>query len=141
QGRLLVNVVSGKDNLSAYGDDEGDQAQRYARTKEFLQLVRRLWTEENVTYDGEYFGVTGSALAQRPVPRPGRPHPRLYFGGASAAAEEVAATEADVQLFWGEPLDGVAERIERLEDLSEKLGREHAPLEYGLRVTTFVRDT
>lgn len=140
-GRLLVNVVSGKDNLSAYGDDEGDQPQRYARTKEFLQLVRRLWTEENVTYDGEYFGVTGSTLAQPPVMRTGRPHPRLYFGGASAAAEEVAAAEADVQLFWGEPLDGVAERIERLEDLSAKLGREHPPLEYGLRVTTFVRDT
>ncbi|WP_199191542.1 LLM class flavin-dependent oxidoreductase [Amycolatopsis sp. CA-126428] len=140
-GRLLVNVVSGKDDLSAYGDDEGDQTRRYARTKEFLQLVRRLWAEENVTYEGEYFGVTGSTLAQRPVTRPGRPHPRLYFGGASAAAEEVGATEADVQLFWGEPLDGVAERIERLEDLSAKLGREHPPLEYGLRVTTFVRDT
>ncbi|WP_372666403.1 LLM class flavin-dependent oxidoreductase [Amycolatopsis kentuckyensis] len=140
-GRLLVNVVSGKDDLAAYGDDEGDQTQRYARTKEFLRIVRRLWTEENVTHDGEYFGVTGATLAQRPVTRHGRPHPRLYFGGASAAAEEVAATEADVQLFWGEPLDGVAERIERLEDLSAKLGREHPPLEYGLRVTTFVRDT
>ena len=46
-----------------------------------------------------------------------------------------------MQLFWGEPLDGIAERIERLEALSEKLGREHAPLEYGLRITTLVRDT
>src|ERR1051325_2352097 len=35
-GRLLVNIVSGQDNLAAYGDLEGDQAQRYARTKEFM---------------------------------------------------------------------------------------------------------
>ncbi|WP_306216381.1 LLM class flavin-dependent oxidoreductase, partial [Actinoplanes sp. RD1] len=106
------------------------------RTKEFLQLTRRLWTQENVSYDGGYFRVRGSTV----VPRPVRP-PRLYFGGASEAAERVAATEADVQLFWGEPLAGVRERIERLRALSRELGREYAPLEFGLRVTTFVRDT
>jgi alkanesulfonate monooxygenase len=135
-GRVLVNIVSGKDNLPAYGDSEGDQADRYARTREFIQLVRKLWTEENVTYHGEHFHVTGSTV----VPRPVQP-PRLYFGGASEAAEKVAAAEADVQLFWGEPLDGVRERIERLTQLGEKMGREHAPLEFGLRITTLVRDT
>jgi alkanesulfonate monooxygenase len=140
-GRLLINIVSGQDNLAAYGDSEGDQAQRYARTKEFLQVVRRLWTEEDVTFAGEYFSVTGSTVATRPVARENRPHPRLYFGGASPAAERVSATDADVQLFWGEPLDGVAERIERLKGLQSELGREHAPLEFGLRITTLVRDT
>ncbi|WP_328996327.1 LLM class flavin-dependent oxidoreductase [Kribbella sp. NBC_01245] len=140
-GRLLINIVSGQDNLAAYGDAEGDQAQRYARTKEFLELVRRLWTEEDVTFTGDYFSVTGSTVAIRPVVREGRPHPRLYFGGASAAAERVAATDADVQLFWGEPRDGIAERIDRLKRLESELGREHAPLEFGLRITTLVRDT
>jgi alkanesulfonate monooxygenase len=136
-GRVLVNIVSGKDNLGAYGDSEGDQAHRYARTKEFLQLVRRLWTGSNVTFTGDHFHVTDSTV----VPRLPGGHPKLYFGGASEAAERVAATEADVQLFWGEPLDGVRERIERLKLLSDKLGREHAPLEFGLRITTLIRDT
>jgi alkanesulfonate monooxygenase len=140
-GRLLVNIVSGQDNLAAYGDAEGDQAERYARTREFIQLVRRLWTEENVTYRGEYFGVEGSTVTPRPWGADQGRHPRLYFGGASAAAEQVAAAEADVQLFWGEPLDGIAERIERLTTLTRTLGREHAPLEFGLRITTLVRDT
>ncbi|MEV0646205.1 LLM class flavin-dependent oxidoreductase [Phytomonospora sp. NPDC050363] len=140
-GRVLVNIVSGKDNLAAYGDSEGDQAHRYARTKEFIRLVRRLWTEENVTFHGEHFQVTDATVTPRPVVRGERRHPRLYFGGASEAAERVAATEADVQLFWGEPLDGVRERVERLTELGEKLGREHAPLEFGLRITTLVRDT
>ena len=140
-GRVLVNVVSGKDDLAAYGDSEGGRARRYGRTKEFLQLVRRLWTEERVTYTGEHFSVADSTVASRPTVVGERTHPRIYFGGASEAAERVAATEADVQLFWGEPLDGVAERIDRLKRLSEQLGREHAPLEFGLRVTTFVRDT
>ncbi|MFC9694883.1 LLM class flavin-dependent oxidoreductase [Kribbella sp. NPDC056951] len=135
-GRLLVNIVSGQDNLKAYGDSEGDQAQRYARTKEFLQLVRRLWTEENVTFTGDYFQVTDSTVATRPVVPP-----KLYFGGASEAAQRVAATDADVQLFWGEPLDGITQRISRLRELEDELGREHKPLEFGLRITTLVRDT
>ncbi len=141
EGRVLVNIVSGKDNLAAYGDSEGDQAHRYARTREFIRIVRRLWTEENVTYHGEHFGVTDSTVVPRPVVRGERRHPPLYFGGASEAAERVSAAEADVQLFWGEPLDGVGERIERLKALSEEVGREHAPLEFGLRITTLVRDT
>ncbi|MFC9608299.1 LLM class flavin-dependent oxidoreductase [Streptomyces niveus] len=140
-GRLLVNIVSGLDNAGAYGDGESDPARRYDRTREFLQLVRRLWTEENVTFRGEFFGVEDSTVSPRPHGAENGRTPRLYFGGASAAAEAVSATEADVQLFWGEPLDGVAERIDRLKKLSESLGRTHAPLEFGLRITTLVRDT
>ncbi|MFE4369768.1 LLM class flavin-dependent oxidoreductase [Streptomyces sp. NPDC056835] len=140
-GRLLVNIVSGLDNAGAYGDGESDPARRYDRTREFLQLVRRLWSEENVTFRGEFFGVEGSTVSPRPYGAEQGRTPRLYFGGASAAAEQVSAAEADVQLFWGEPLDGVAERIDRLKTLAEFLGRAHAPLEFGLRITTLIRDT
>ncbi len=140
-GRVRVNIVSGQDNLAAYGDTEGDQAQRYGRTKEFMRLIRRLWTEENVTFEGEYFGVTQSTVAPRITPRGDRLHPKLYFGGASPAAERVSATEADVQLFWGEPLDDVRGRIERLKALGRDLDRDLPPLEFGLRITTLVRDT
>jgi alkanesulfonate monooxygenase len=141
QGRLLINIVSGLDNPAAYGDGEADPARRYDRTREFLRLVRRLWTEQDVTFRGDFFAVDGSTVSPRPYGAEHGRTPRLYFGGASAAAERVSAAEADVQLFWGEPLDGVAERIDRLRELSASLGREHAPLEFGLRITTLVRDT
>ncbi|MEI1247470.1 LLM class flavin-dependent oxidoreductase [Rhizobium aouanii] len=140
-GRVRINIVSGKDNLPAYGDSEGDQAHRYARTKEFMRLVRRLWTEENVTSAGENFRVAESTVVPRIQVRGDRRHPKFYFGGASEAAERVAATEADVQLFWGEPLEGVRERIARLKALSRELDRDLPPLEFGLRITTLVRDT
>ncbi|NIJ37368.1 alkanesulfonate monooxygenase [Sphingopyxis panaciterrae] len=140
-GRVRINIVSGQDNLAAYGDSEGDQAHRYARTKEFMHLVRRLWTEEDVTYAGEHFQVAGSTAVPRITPHGARLHPKLYFGGASEAAERVSATEADVQLFWGEPLAEIAERIDRLKTLGRALDRDLAPLEFGLRITTFIRDT
>jgi alkanesulfonate monooxygenase len=137
EGRLLVNVVTGRDDHEAYGDFEEDHASRYDRTREFMQLVRLLWTREDVTYDGRFFRVKHSTC----LPRPFRPAgPPLYFGGASAAAEHVAAAEADVQLMWGESLQMVADRIARLERLSASCDRAH-PLEYGLRVTVVVRDT
>ena len=140
-GRVKVNIVSGPDHQPQYGDDEGEQAQRYARTREFMRLVRRMWTEDDITFDGEYYQAAGATLEHKPYARPGRPHPQLYFGGASEAAQRVAATEADVQLFWGEPLDGVAARIEHLRTLSADLERDLPPLEFGLRITTLVRDT
>jgi alkanesulfonate monooxygenase len=141
RGRVLVNIVSGLDAPAAYGDTNTDPARRYARTEEFLRLVRRLWTEEDVTFDGEHFQVSGSTVVPRPYADAERGHPTLYFGGASEAAERVSAAEADVQLFWGEPLEGLAERIDRLRTLSDRLDRRHDPLEFGLRITTVVRDT
>lgn len=140
-GRVRVNIVSGKDDLAAYGDADSEQADRYARTREFMQLVRALWTRDHVTFDGEHFSVQDATVVPRIEIRGERRHPLLYFGGASAAAERVAAAEADVQLFWGETLDGVGERIERLRALSVQIGRAHPPLQFGLRVTTFVRDS
>jgi alkanesulfonate monooxygenase SsuD/methylene tetrahydromethanopterin reductase-like flavin-dependent oxidoreductase (luciferase family) len=51
------------------------------------------------------------------VREPPRPAPPLYFGGASPAAELVAARHADVYLLWGEPPEMVGERIEEYRTL------------------------
>lgn len=140
RGRLLVNIVTGQDNPLAYGDAEVDQPERYARTAEFMQLVRRLWTEEGVTFRGEHYQVENATIAPRPYIDGERKRPTLFFGGASPAAERTGAAEADVQLFWGEPLAGIEERIDRLTALSAASPREK-PLEFGLRITTVVRGT
>ena len=137
QGRLLINVVSGKDDTRAYGDFETDSPRRYARTREFMQVCRRLWTEDDVSFSGEFYQLEHSTLRPRPYQQP---HPPLYFSGASEAAEQIAAAEADVQLIWGEPLAMAAERIDRLRTLSAGQERQR-PLEYGLRITVVVRET
>ncbi|WP_295041972.1 LLM class flavin-dependent oxidoreductase [uncultured Paracoccus sp.] len=140
-GRVRINIVSGKDDFEAYGDSEGDQTHRYGRTREFMRLVRRLWTERSVTHRGDHYRIANSTAEPRITPRGDRLHPPFYFGGASPAAERVAATEADVQLFWGEPRDGIAERIARLKTLSRDMDRDLPPLQFGLRITTVIRDS
>jgi alkanesulfonate monooxygenase len=137
EGRVLVNVVTGRDEHRAYGDFEDDYAVRYQRTREFMHLVRLLWTREDVTFQGDFYQVEHATIAVRPHQEGGPP---LYFGGASPAAERAAAAEADVQLLWGEPLAMVAERIERLNRLSADCDRAK-PLGFGLRMTVVVRET
>jgi alkanesulfonate monooxygenase len=140
QGRLLVNIVSGRDDHPAYGDPVSDSVARYARTREFMRLVRLLWTREDVTFRGEFYQVEHATCMPRPFRAGSGGHPPLYFGGASTAAEQVAAAQADVQLMWGEPLAMAAERIDRLTRLSAGLERPR-PLAFGLRITTVVRET
>jgi alkanesulfonate monooxygenase len=72
-GRVRVNVVSGRDDLAAYGDAEADPARRYARTAEFMRLIRRLWTEEYITFAGAFYRVTGSTVVPRSAASAGIP--------------------------------------------------------------------
>src|SRR3712207_7515687 len=69
-------------------------------------------------------GVTGVQTCALPILPD--PLPSIYFGGASAAAEGVAARVADVCLTWGEPPAMLRERLERMRERSEerRVGKE-----------------
>ncbi len=132
--RLLVNVVTGGDPVEqrAYGDFL-DHDQRYARTAEFLTVLRRSLTGAPVDFTGRYYQVEQWGPAD-----PLDPAPDIYFGGASPAAEQVAATHSDVYLMWGEPPDMVAQRIDRMRTLAANAGR---TLRFGIRLHIIARDT
>lgn len=133
-GRLLLNVVVGGESHEQrmYGDFL-DKDERYARSDEFLTIVRRLWAGEAVTFDGKYFQVEDAILGQRP-----EEIPALYFGGSSPAALDVAAKHADVYLTWGEPPAAVAEKVQAVRARAAALGRD---IRFGLRVHVIARDT
>ena len=118
-GRVLVNIVSGHDNLAAYGDREGDRSAAVRADQGVPPDRAARCGPRRTSPSGATTSGSRGPRWRRGRTGPARPHPRLYFGGASAAAEQVAATEADVQLFWGEPLDGIAARIDRLHALTE----------------------
>jgi len=61
----------------------------------------------------------------------------LYFGGASDAAERVAAKHVDVYLAWGEPPSMVAPRLARMRELAAAQGRS---LRFGIRLHSITRD-
>ena len=134
-GRLLVNVVTGGESREqrAYGDFL-DKDARYARTDEFLEVVRRLWDGESVSLDGTHVRVEDARLSRVPERRPG-----IYFGGSSPAAGGVAARHSDVYLTWGEPPAAVAEKIAWIRTLAEK--KERRRVRFGIRLHVITRDT
>ncbi|PTA44030.1 LLM class flavin-dependent oxidoreductase [Micromonospora sp. RP3T] len=131
--RLLLNVVTGGESTEqrAYGDFL-DKDARYARTDEFLHVVRALWRGETVDHDGAHLRVSGARLGRLPDPVP-----PVYFGGSSAAALPVAARHSDVYLTWGEPPAQVADKLDRIRGLATAAGRE---LRYGIRLHVISRD-
>ncbi len=132
-GRLLVNVVTGGERAEqrAYGDFLEKDA-RYARTGEFLEIVRDLWAGKRVDFEGVHLAVEGASLATPPDPIP-----LVYFGGSSAAALTVAARHADVYLTWGEPLQQVAEKIGDVQVRARAFGRS---IRFGIRLHVITRD-
>jgi alkanesulfonate monooxygenase len=132
--RLLLNVVTGGSSREqrAFGDFL-DHDDRYERTGEFLAVVRAAWRGPGLNHDGKYYRVENGGLVQ-----PLATAPTIYFGGASAAAERVAAEHADVYLTWGETPPMVRDRIASVRRQAEALGRR---IRYGIRLHVITRDT
>jgi len=133
-GRLLLNVVTGGDDTEQrrFGDWL-DHDERYDRTDEFLSVLRGALSGQPYDFEGRYFHVAGATVNQAPEPTP-----QLYFGGASDAAELVAAKHVDVYLAWGEPPSMVAPRLARMRELTAENGRS---LRFGIRLHVISRDS
>lgn len=132
--RLLLNVVTGGSSTEqrAYGDFLDHDA-RYERTDEFLSVVRGVWNGPGFDFEGKHYRVQKAGLTQ-----PIEHTPTIYFGGASAAAERVAAKHADVYLTWGETPPMIVPRIASVRAQAAEHGRK---LRIGIRLHLISRDT
>jgi alkanesulfonate monooxygenase len=136
-GRVAIHHITGGDELDQKRDgDFADHDRRYARTAEFMSLLRReLTSAEPFDYDGEFYRVQGAYSAVRPPAAAGIP---LYFGGASAAAVAVGAEHADVYMLWGEPVAQIAERTAQIRAAAARHGRS---IRFSLSVRPIVAGT
>src|SRR5712671_7487325 len=102
-GRLAVHIISGGDDSDQHRDgDYLPHDERYARTDEYVDVLKRVWTAERpVDHDGKYYRFKGAFPDIKSVQKP---HIPIYFGGTSEAAIEVGAKHADIYAIWGEPL-------------------------------------
>src|SRR6185437_5391362 len=119
----------------AMDGDFTEHDERYVRTQEFMQVVRRAWLEKKFNHEGRFYKVEGGYVMPRAYQQP---CPPFYFGGASDAAKRVGAEEADVYLLWGETLPMVRERIADMRARAAAIGR---TLRFGMRIHVIVRET
>jgi alkanesulfonate monooxygenase len=125
-GRLGVHYISGgSDDEQKRDGDWLDHDQRYARTDEYLEVLRKVWTaDQPFDHEGAHYRFKDAFSEVKPVQtRNGRPHVPVYFGGASEAAIPVAGKHADVYALWGESLDQARELTGRVRAEAARHGR------------------
>ena len=140
KGRAAVNVVSGwfKDEYTKLGLPWLEHDERYRRSAEFIQVLRKLWTEENVQFHGDFYRVNDFTLRPGPYPVPGRPHPDIFQGGNSTAARFNGGAHADWYFSNGKDFDGFTEQYDDVTRVAAEHGR---TVRFGLNAFAIVRDT
>ena len=124
-GRVAMHVITGGDDADQQRDgDYLTKEERYRRTDDFLTVVRQEWESETpFDHEGEFYKVTGAWSSVRPPKDQAQPTIPIYFGGASEDAIRVGGKHADAYAFWGEPLDGIRQRIVEVQAAAAPYGR------------------
>ena len=138
QGRVLFGIGVGwcEEEFDAVGMSFRDRA---ARTREAVQVMRALWTEETPQFSGKFHAFKSVGFNPKPVQKP---QPPLIFGGESRAALKRAADLADGWCGIRYTPDSVKPYVSQLKDLTQQAGRDFsqfeitAGLEPGVALTT-----
>lgn len=119
EGRIAVHIITGgADDEMARDGDTLTKDQRYARTDEYLEIMKQEWTSERpFDHSGPYYTIRQGFGGVKPAQKP---HIPIYFGGSSDAAIPVAGRHADIFALWGETHDQVRETIARVRAAAAK---------------------
>jgi alkanesulfonate monooxygenase len=122
RGRVAVHIITGGNDIELAQDgDHLTKDERYARTSEYLDIVRQEWTSAApFDYAGNHYRVDRGFGDIKPYSASGIP---VYFGGASDAAIAVAGKHADVYALWGETYEQVRELVGRVRAAAAPFGR------------------
>jgi len=136
RGRLEVGIgTGGRRMFSAFGVDPESFVARFS---EGLRLMRALWTEPRVDFDGRFWQLAGAAMEPKPFQKPGPP---VWFGGSHPAALRRAVNHGDG--FFGAGSVTTAQFAGQVQTVREELaaqGRDPAGFPIAKRVYIAVDD-
>lgn len=119
-GRIRLHAITGHAPEPEHGEHLLDKAERYARADEYLQIVRRTWSEDQpFDFEGKYFNIRNAYSPVKPLRKTGVP---ISLGGSSDAAYQVAVRHTDLYALWAEPLTDTAARIAQLKAAADAIG-------------------
>ncbi|GAA3788704.1 LLM class flavin-dependent oxidoreductase [Streptomyces chiangmaiensis] len=126
EGRLTVHFITGgNDREQGREGDTLTKDERYARTREYIRIVKKIWTtHEPFDHEGEHYRFHDFVSDVFPAQQP---RPNVSFGGSSPAAYAAGGAEADIYCLWGEPLAKTAEQIEAVKAAAKAAGRTDVP--------------
>ena len=119
-GRWSINVTSGWNTreFNMYGIDWLDHDQRYARSREFIDVLRMAWSDDEFSYEGQFYSADGLQME----PRPTAPL-NVFQGGQSEAAMSMAATHSDWMFLNGGSVEKTENIIRTVRTRADAAGR------------------
>jgi alkanesulfonate monooxygenase SsuD/methylene tetrahydromethanopterin reductase-like flavin-dependent oxidoreductase (luciferase family) len=131
RGRLIVGVGLGArtDIYPAFG---ADASTRVARFNEGLRLMKALWTEPRVTFEGRFWQVSEAPMEPKPFQKP---HPPIWFGANHPQALRRAVRHGDAFIGAGSATTAqFAEQVRTIRRLLAEAGRDPAGFPISKRV-------
>ena len=131
KGRLTLNIISS--NLPG---TEISSADRYARSREVIEILKQAWTKNRIEFQGKYYQLDLPTAPVKPYQQNGGP--LLYFGGYSPDGVDLCAEHCDVYLMWPETEEKLQELMNTMK---QKAAAYNRIVQFGLRVHVIVRET
>jgi alkanesulfonate monooxygenase SsuD/methylene tetrahydromethanopterin reductase-like flavin-dependent oxidoreductase (luciferase family) len=133
-GRLILGIGAGWFELEhrSYGMPFPRVGERLTRLDESLQVIKRLWTEERVTFTGRYYQLDEAVFNPKPLQQP---HPPILIGaGGEQVALGIVARHANIWNGFGSP-DVFRHKVARLTEHCRQVGRDPASIEKSVLLT------
>ncbi len=119
-GRLTVGLGFGS-RENDYKAVEIPFEHRGSRAVEQVQLMKRLWTEDNVTHKGRFYNVENLTVGPKPIQKP---HPPIWTGGGAEVALKRAGTWADGFICGSSAIPDFPATWEKISGYAKAAGRD-----------------
>ncbi|MBV9616743.1 MAG: LLM class F420-dependent oxidoreductase [Ktedonobacteraceae bacterium] len=132
-GRLDFGIGAGWNELehSSYGIPLYKPGERIRRLGEACEVIKRLWTETVVDFDGKYYQLKGARCEPKPVQKP---YPPFVIGGSGEQLTlRVVAQYADIWNFVGGPVEDLQRKMAILDEHCAAIGRDPATIERSIQ--------
>jgi len=139
-GRWSIHIATGwnREEFDALGVPFLEHDERYARSREFVEILRGAWTEDHFCYEGKYWQIKDFTLRPKPLALPDRPTPEIFQGGNSTAAQEMAADVSDWYFMNGNTPGDHKQQIDNIKEMAAKRGRK---VRFAVNAFVIARDT
>jgi alkanesulfonate monooxygenase SsuD/methylene tetrahydromethanopterin reductase-like flavin-dependent oxidoreductase (luciferase family) len=140
EGRFKLGMGAGwkADEAVAFGYDWPDAPDRLRAMEEAIELTKRLWMEESVTYEGEYYCVEDAVCTPHPIQNP---RPAIMIGGGGEEFTlRITAKHADEWNFWG-PIEVIEHKLDVLESHCETYETSFDDIDISWFTRCIIRET
>jgi len=139
-GRMEFGIGAGwyEQEYRAFGYDFMTNAGRIRMLEEAAQIIKRMWTEDEVTFNGRFYNVVGALNYPKPLQKP---RPRMLIGGAGEKLTlKVVARHADRWNTGGDPAT-YRRKMETLHSYLDMMGRKTHEVECTYHATIILEET